>query len=149
MSPANIENTILAACPMVGVMMAIGDGRTYNTALLVFDADSLGPYAAQRGLDASPAALAADPEVIAHRRRRGRGQRQIIAGRTDQAVPHIAHPVGARRGRDNPDDETQAPSNRREIFRGDRGALRQRAETAGLRARCRAIDTTGMTGASQ
>ncbi|MCV7195470.1 fatty acid--CoA ligase FadD11 [Mycobacterium angelicum] len=66
MSPANIENTILAACPMVGVMMAIGDGKPYNTALLVFDADSVGPYAAQHGLsDASPAALAADPEVIA------------------------------------------------------------------------------------
>jgi long-chain acyl-CoA synthetase len=66
MSPANIENTILAACPMVGVMIAIGDGRPYNTALLVFDADSVGPYAAQHGLsDASPAALAADPEVIA------------------------------------------------------------------------------------
>lgn len=66
MSPANIENTILAACPMVGVMMAIGDGRPYNTALMVFDADSVGPYAAQRGLaDASPAALAADPDVIA------------------------------------------------------------------------------------
>ncbi|BBX73735.1 long-chain fatty acid--CoA ligase [Mycobacterium shinjukuense] len=65
MSPANIENTILAACPMIGVMIAIGDGRPYNTALLVFDADSVGPYAAQHGLDASPAALAADPEVIA------------------------------------------------------------------------------------
>ncbi len=65
MSPANIENTILAACPMVGVMIAIGDGRPYNAALLVFDADSVGPYAAQHGLDASPAALAADPEVIA------------------------------------------------------------------------------------
>lgn len=66
MSPANIENTILAACPMVGVVMAIGDGKPYNTALLVFDADSVGPYAAQHGLsDASPAALAADPEVIA------------------------------------------------------------------------------------
>jgi long-chain acyl-CoA synthetase len=66
MSPANIENTILAACPMVGVMVAIGDGRPYNTALMVFDADSVGPYAAQHGLsDASPAALAADPEVIA------------------------------------------------------------------------------------
>ncbi|CAM4072505.1 Long-chain-fatty-acid--CoA ligase FadD15 [Mycobacterium basiliense] len=66
MSPANIENTILAACPMVGVMIAIGDGRPYNTALMVFDADSVGPYAAQRGLsDASPAALAADPEVVA------------------------------------------------------------------------------------
>ncbi|HEU4362327.1 MAG TPA: fatty acid--CoA ligase FadD11 [Mycobacterium sp.] len=66
MSPANIENAILAACPMVGVMVSIGDGRPYNTALLVFDADSVGPYAAQHGLsDASPAALAADPEVIA------------------------------------------------------------------------------------
>ena len=66
MSPANIENTILAACDMVGVMIAIGDGRPYNTALMVFDADSVGPYAARHGLsDASPAALAADPEVIA------------------------------------------------------------------------------------
>jgi long-subunit acyl-CoA synthetase (AMP-forming) len=51
---------------MVGVVMTIGDGRQYNTALMVFDADSVGPYAAQRGLsDASPAALAADPEVVA------------------------------------------------------------------------------------
>jgi long-subunit acyl-CoA synthetase (AMP-forming) len=66
MSPANIENTILAACPMIGVMMTIGDGRPYNTALMVFDADSVGPYAAQHGLaEASPAALAAHPEVIA------------------------------------------------------------------------------------
>jgi long-subunit acyl-CoA synthetase (AMP-forming) len=66
MSPANIENAILAACPMVGVMITIGDGRPYNAALMVFDADSVGPYAAQHGLaDASPAALAADPEVIA------------------------------------------------------------------------------------
>jgi long-subunit acyl-CoA synthetase (AMP-forming) len=66
MSPANIENAILAACPMVGVMITIGDGRPYNAALMVFDADSVAPYAAQHGLaDASPAALAADPEVIA------------------------------------------------------------------------------------
>ena len=66
MSPANIENTILAACDMVGVLIAIGDGRPYNTALMVFDADSVGPYAARHGLaDASPAALAADPEVVA------------------------------------------------------------------------------------
>ena len=67
MSPANIENAILAACDMVGVMIAIGDGRPYNTALMVFDADSVGPFAARHGLsDASPAALAADPQVIAH-----------------------------------------------------------------------------------
>jgi long-subunit acyl-CoA synthetase (AMP-forming) len=65
MSPANIENAILAACPMIGAMVTIGDARPYNTALMVFDGDSVGPYAAQHGLaDASPAALAADPEVI-------------------------------------------------------------------------------------
>lgn len=65
MSPANIENTILAACPMIGAMVTIGDSRPYNTALMVFDADSVGPYAAAHGLDASAAALATDPAVIA------------------------------------------------------------------------------------
>lgn len=66
MSPANIETTVLAACPMVGVMITIGDGRPYNAALMVFDAESVAPYAAQHGLaDASPAALAAHPDVVA------------------------------------------------------------------------------------
>jgi long-chain acyl-CoA synthetase len=66
MSPSNIENTVKAACPMIGVMLAIGDGRPYNTALLVFDADSVGPYAERHGIaDASPEALAAHPELLA------------------------------------------------------------------------------------
>ena len=66
MSPANIEKSIKAACPLIGVVMAIGDARPYNTALIVLDAESAGPYAAQRGLaDASPEALAADPQLIA------------------------------------------------------------------------------------
>ena len=66
MSPANIETTILAACPMIGAMVTIGDARPYNTALLVFDADSVGPHAADLGLaDASPAALASHPEMLA------------------------------------------------------------------------------------
>jgi long-chain acyl-CoA synthetase len=65
MSPANIETTILAACPMVGAMLTVGDGRPYNTALLVFDADSVGPHAANLGLaEASPEALAAHPEML-------------------------------------------------------------------------------------
>jgi long-chain acyl-CoA synthetase len=65
MSPSNIENTIKAACPLIGVIIALGDARPYNTALIVLDAESAGPYAAQRGLvDASPAALAAHPELI-------------------------------------------------------------------------------------
>lgn len=65
MSPANIENAILASCPMIGAMVTIGEARPYNTALMVFDADSVGPYAAAHGLaEATPAALAADPGVI-------------------------------------------------------------------------------------
>lgn len=66
MSPANIENAILASCPMIGAMVTIGDSRPYNTALMVFDADSVAPYAAAHGLsEATPAALASDPRVIA------------------------------------------------------------------------------------
>jgi len=65
MSPANIENTIKAACPLIGVILAIGDARPYNTALIVLDAESAEPYAAQRGMaDSSPEALAAHPDVI-------------------------------------------------------------------------------------
>jgi long-chain acyl-CoA synthetase len=65
MSLANIENTIKAACPLIGVMLVIGDARPYNTALIVLDAESAGPYAAQRGLaDSSPEVLAADPGLI-------------------------------------------------------------------------------------
>ncbi len=65
MSPSNIENTIKAACPLIGVVIALGDARPYNTALIVLDAESAGPYAAQRGLsDASPETLTADSELI-------------------------------------------------------------------------------------
>ena len=99
MSPANIETTILAACPMIGAMLTVGDGRPYNTALLVFDADSVGPYAADLGLaDASPEALAAHPDSAREDRGgRGRRQRQTVAGRADQALPRAADAVGARR----------------------------------------------------
>ncbi|MCP9623588.1 long-chain fatty acid--CoA ligase [Nocardia otitidiscaviarum] len=65
MSPANIENTVKAATPLIGAMAVIGDNRPYNTALIVLDAESAGPYTAGRGLaDASAAALAVDKGVI-------------------------------------------------------------------------------------
>ncbi|WP_067834258.1 fatty acid--CoA ligase FadD11 [Nocardia lijiangensis] len=66
MSPANIENAIKAAAPLVGSLAVIGDRRPFTTALVVLDAESAAPYAAQHGLpDSSAAALAADPGVIA------------------------------------------------------------------------------------
>ena len=65
MSPTHIENTIKAATPLIGAMSVIGDGHPYNTALIVLDAETAGPYAKQHGLaDDSAAALAAEPSVI-------------------------------------------------------------------------------------
>jgi long-subunit acyl-CoA synthetase (AMP-forming) len=64
MSPANIENTIRDACPMVGIAVAIADQRPFVTALLVLDPDTAAGYAARHGLaDESPAALAAYPAL--------------------------------------------------------------------------------------
>ncbi|WP_459546154.1 fatty acid--CoA ligase FadD11 [Nocardia sp. X0981] len=66
MSPTHIENTVKAATPLIGAMSVIGDGRPYNTALIVLDAETSGPCAQQHGLtDASAAALAAEPSVVA------------------------------------------------------------------------------------
>ena len=47
MSPANIEARLKAASPLSGHAVAIGDRRSYNTALIVLDPDAL----AFRGLD--------------------------------------------------------------------------------------------------
>ncbi len=49
MSPANIEATLKASSPLIGQACAIGDGRPYNTALIVLDADFAPVWAAQHG----------------------------------------------------------------------------------------------------
>ena len=41
MSPTNIENAIVANRPLVGLVMAIGDARPYNTALITLDPDEV------------------------------------------------------------------------------------------------------------
>ncbi|MFE6926123.1 fatty acid--CoA ligase FadD11 [Nocardia sp. NPDC057663] len=64
MSPANIENTIKTATPLVGGIAVIGDARPYNTALIVLDAESAATYAATRGVEGSAQMLAEDPDVI-------------------------------------------------------------------------------------
>ena len=51
MSPANIESTLKAASPLIGNAACIGDGRPYNTALIVLDADFAPAWASQQGID--------------------------------------------------------------------------------------------------
>ncbi|TAM89319.1 MAG: long-chain fatty acid--CoA ligase [Jatrophihabitans sp.] len=64
MSPANIEGTVKAACPLAGSIAAIGNDRPYVVALITLDPDACAAFAAARGLGASsPAELAAEPVV--------------------------------------------------------------------------------------
>ena len=51
MSPANIEAHVKAASPLVNQCVAIGDGRPYNSALIVLDPDFAPVWAAQNGLE--------------------------------------------------------------------------------------------------
>jgi long-subunit acyl-CoA synthetase (AMP-forming) len=65
MSPANIESVLKGASPLIGQACVIGDGRHYNTALLVLDADFAPAWAAQRGIEGDLATLARDERVRA------------------------------------------------------------------------------------
>src|SRR4051794_2244326 len=64
MSPANIESTLKAASPLIGNAACIGDGRPYNTALIVLDADFAPAWASQNGIeDTSLEALSHDDKM--------------------------------------------------------------------------------------
>lgn len=66
MSPANIEATLKSASPLIGQVCAIGDGRRYNTALIVLDADFAPAWAARNGLgERTLEQLATEPAVLA------------------------------------------------------------------------------------
>jgi long-chain acyl-CoA synthetase len=66
MSPANIESTLKGASPLIGQVAAIGDGRSYNTALIVLDTDFAPAWAAKNGLEgASLEELAGDERMRA------------------------------------------------------------------------------------
>jgi long-chain acyl-CoA synthetase len=65
MSPANIEAAIKTASPLIGQACAIGDGRPYNTALIVLDSDFAPMWAAQNGLEGVGLEdLAAEPALL-------------------------------------------------------------------------------------
>ena len=66
MSPANIESTLKGSSPLIGQACVVGDGRPYNTALIVLDTDFAPAWAAQNGIAASDLAeLARDERMRA------------------------------------------------------------------------------------
>jgi long-chain acyl-CoA synthetase len=65
MSPANIEAAIKTSSPLIGQACCIGDGRPYNTALIVLDTDFAPAWAQQNGLgERSLEDLAEAPEMV-------------------------------------------------------------------------------------
>jgi long-chain acyl-CoA synthetase len=80
MSPANIEAQIKTASPLIGQTVAIGDGRPYNTALIVLDADYAPQWAGQHGLEGRGLEeLAEEPAVI-----------EVVRQGVDEANRHLA-----------------------------------------------------------
>jgi long-chain acyl-CoA synthetase len=64
MSPANIESELKSAGPLIGQAAVIGDRRSYNTALIVLDADGAPAWAKKNGIEeTSLEALAANDKV--------------------------------------------------------------------------------------
>jgi long-chain acyl-CoA synthetase len=80
MSPANIEAAIKSSSPLIGQACCIGDGRPYNTALIVLDADFAPVWAAQNDLqDRTLEQLATEPAVI-----------ETVQAAIDAANTHLA-----------------------------------------------------------
>ncbi len=66
MSPVNIEAALKSSSPLIGQACCIGDGRPYNTALIVLDADFAPAWAAAQGIEQdSLHALAGEERVRA------------------------------------------------------------------------------------
>jgi long-chain acyl-CoA synthetase len=93
-SPANIE-ALLKVHPLVGQAMALGDGHSYVTALLVLDAEAAPAWAAARGIAGSAAELAEHPEVLA-----------AVAEGVAEANSHLSRIEQVKRWRVLPDEWT-------------------------------------------
>ncbi len=87
MSPANIEAAVKSGSPLIGQAICIGDGRSYNTALIVLDADYAPPWAAQHGLEGKTLEeLAIEPAVI-----------EAVQAGIDEANTHLARVEGIKK----------------------------------------------------
>jgi long-chain acyl-CoA synthetase len=87
MSPANIEATLKGASPLIGQACVIGDGRPYNTALIVLDADFAPAWAAQHGLAGSSLAELTDAPAL----------RAAVQAGVDAANAQLARPEQIKR----------------------------------------------------
>ena len=114
MSPSNIEATIKTGSPLIGQIVAIGDRRSYNVALVVLDPDALGGR--------SPDEPAVRAEVA-----RAVEQGNARLARVEQIKRYhlIAEPWAPGGDELTPTMKLKRRPDRREVRPGDRGALRR------------------------
>jgi long-chain acyl-CoA synthetase len=64
MSPASIESKLKAASPLIGQVVAIGDARSYNVALIVLDPDYAPVWAQGQGIEEATLESLAKHEAV-------------------------------------------------------------------------------------
>ena len=123
-APAMVENRVKRFSPLIGFVVAIGDQRSYLTALIVLDEEALGPFAG----GSRPVGLAR--RSGAGRRRAGRsagcdrrGKRYARPRRAGEEVRDPRSVLGARERGGDADDEAEAPCDQGALRGGDRIAL--------------------------
>ena len=132
MSPANIESHVKSASPLIGQAAAIGDQRPFNVALIVLDPDYAPVWAKQNGLEGKSVEELASEDKAQEAIQAAIDEANEKMARVEQIKKFKILPdrVGAGRRRADADDEAEAQADRREVLRGDRGAVR---EVASLR----------------
>jgi long-chain acyl-CoA synthetase len=83
MSPANIETAIKRESELIGQIVAIGDDRDYNVALMTLEPEAATIFARDNGLDASGTEMADDPAVI--------GEIQQAVDRANEHLSPVEH----------------------------------------------------------
>ena len=115
MSPSNIEAKVKASSPVIGQVVAIGDAKPFNVALITLDPDVAPAFAQQHGEEAVTAEVKRGVDAAND----GDGTR-----RADQAIHGARGRMGAGRRRADADHEAQAQADPREVRERDRGPVR-------------------------
>jgi len=84
MSPANIEATVKTASPLIGQACCIGDARSYNTALIVLDADFAPAWAGKNGISEASLEQLAELDKVRAEVQKGVDQANAKLARVEQ-----------------------------------------------------------------
>ncbi len=126
MSPANIEAKVKASSPLIGQAIAIGDARSYNTALITLDPDAAPGFAKKHGIDDASFENLADEQAVIDAVQEGVNQANEQLARVEQIKKFKILPTDWEPGGDEltPTMKLKRKPIIGEVREGDRGAVR-------------------------